>query len=183
MPTSVKIPPTQSANPLPDVVDARKSEAKAYREENSPSSISKYFADDTLQPKFVELLRHRLADALPPHLRNARIELRQADIGFWIPLGSSPMGNAYIPAGAPAGAVILGNLLGFGIVHGIRRATASEFGVAYIVIAVNDLPVPASETVGIKDSTPDEAVRSAVLRALNILAERVAALQPEAEAH
>jgi hypothetical protein len=180
-PTSVKFAPARAVGPLPNVVDARPAHAKAYREENLSSSISKYFADDTFEPTFIELLRYRLADALPPHLRNARVELRQADIGFWIPLSSSPMGNAYVPSGAPAGAVILGNLLGYSIVQGIRRATANEFGVAYIVIAVDDQPVPASETVAIsKDNKPDEAVRTAVVRALDILAQRVAAFQPEA---
>jgi hypothetical protein len=181
-PTSLKIAAAQSAGPPPAIVDARPAQAKAYREENLSSSISKYFADETLQPAFIELLRYKLADALPPHLRDARLELRQADIGFWIPMDSAPMGNAFVLAGVPSGAVVLGSLLGLGIVHGIRRASASEYGVAYIVVAVNDQPVPASETVAIKDGNADEAVRTAVLRALDGLAERIAALQPEANA-
>lgn len=179
-PTSLKIASAHAARSLPAVVDARPEQAKSYREENVSSSISKYFADDTFQPTFIELLRYKLADALPPHLLGARVELRQADIGFWIPLGASPMVSTYTPAGAPAGAAILGNLFGFGIINGIRRATANEFGVAYIVIAVNDEVVPASETEAIKDVKPDEAVRAVVLLALDVLARRVAALRPEA---
>jgi hypothetical protein len=173
-PTVVKIPASRPDRALPNIVDVRPASAKAYRDESSSSSVSKFFADETLQPPFIELLRYKLAETLPPSLRDAKIELRQADIGFWIPLGYSPLTSTYGAPGTPAGAAIIGNLLGFGIVQGLRRANASEFAAAYIAIAINGQQVPASETVAIQGIKPEEAVRAVVQRVLEIVAARAA---------
>ena len=177
-PTTVKIAPTPTTRALPEIADTRPDVDKVYREINQSSSISKFFGDDVLQPSFLDLVRYRLAEALPPHLRHARLELRQADIGFWIPLSMSSTGMPYVPPNVPAVAAIIGGLVGYGVVYGLKRAAANEYGVAYIVIAIDGESVPASEQVLIKDIKADEAVRQAVLRALDVLAERVAAFKP-----
>jgi hypothetical protein len=182
-PKSVAIKRPVAQHAATTIVDVRPPEAKSYREEESPTTISKYFADETLQPQFGELLSYKLADAIPPHLQGSRIELRQADIGFRI-IRKPPYsgGQTYAPAGVPAGAVILGNLLGFALIEGLRRATASEYGVSYIVIAIDDQPLNANESIAIKEGkTADEAVREAVSRTLDLLAEGLAAIKPPEE--
>ena len=174
-PTTVKIASIPALKPLPTIIDARPAAARVYREDNSSSSISKYFGDEVLNPAFMELLRNRLADVLPLHLQNARIELKQADIGFWIPLNMAGGGSMpYIPYNVPIGAAAVGALLGLGIVYGIKRATASEFGVSYLIITIDGESVAASESEMIKDKATEEAVRTAVTRSLDMLAERVA---------
>ena len=180
-PTTVKIAAIPALKPLPAIVDARPPAAKVYREDNSSSSISKFFGDEVLNPAFMDLLRNRLADALPPHLQNARIELTQADIGYWIPLNmAGGTGMPYIPYNVPIGAAAIGVLLGYGIVYGIKRATANEFGVSYIIITIDGESVAASESEMIKDKATEEAVRAAVTRSLDMLAERVARFAPDA---
>ncbi len=180
-PTTVKVASIPALKPLPTIIDARPPNTKLYREDNSTTSIFKYFGDEVLNPAFIELLRNRLADSLPAHLQNAHIELTQADIGFWIPLNfAGGTGMPYIPYGVPAAAAAVGLLLGYGIVYGIKRATANEFGVSYITITIDGEQLAASESEMIKDKATEEAVRAAVTRSLDLLAERVAQLQPGA---
>ena len=179
-PAAIKMATPAASRPPPTIIDRRSPEAKVYRESDTSSSVSKFFGDDVLQPQFLVLAQHQIADVLPPHLANARLELRQADIGFWIPLGSMPGGLPYMPPSIPAGPAIIGALLGYGIVYGINRASAKEFAVAHIVLTIDDQSVPASEQVAIgKDVPAAEAAKQAVYLALAKLAERVAAFTPE----
>jgi hypothetical protein len=69
---------------------------------------------------------------------------------------------------------------GEGLIHGIRRAAASESGHARIVIAVNDEEIHALETVPIADQGAENALRAALRRALDSLAERVVVMKPPA---
>jgi len=182
-PQVVRISTQAAMGPLPDILDVRAATARVYREESSGSVTRQFLADETLQPSILELLKQRLADSLPAHLRSARIELRQAEVGVVVTLWGSPPSTtpSYTPAG-PAGAIILGTLLGHGLIHGIRLAKSSTAAFADITIAINDETILGYGREVLSDrSAADEGVRRMVLRALDDITAKVAALAPPAE--
>lgn len=180
VPAKVKVAVAQSEGPAVPVIDARQPAARVYREDSTGSYVSKYFGDDTFDPTIAAALTRKLADALPATMRHAKVELRLADVGFYATMGFGSPPSPFFSPGAPATGNVIGNLLGLGIVQGIRRASASEYAVAHIAVAVDGEVVSASQTVAIAGLKPEDAVSTAVNRALDAVAERVAALRPAA---
>jgi hypothetical protein len=142
-----------------ELVDTRPPGKRIYRESDKGAS-EKIFGDDALKPKAFDLLSATLAESLPAIYRGMPVELTQLEVGFWIApvtMPGSSAGQPYIPPGIPAGAAVIGALIGSAIIYGIQRAKATETAFTMVEVKIGDRLVKASQSQVIWESNGAQA--------------------------
>ena len=172
-------------SPTPEqipIVDLRPEEARRNRVIEANGTYS-YLGDTAVEPSSVSLLSSSIAKTLPNAFQRSTIELTRLDLGFWTTEKIAMQTNTpiYVIQGAPAGANILGNLLGQAVVAAIRSSLpvgVRDAAVANIEFRVGTIPVKSVEIVAIQGSiSPALALETAVMRALKNISEKMDAMK------
>lgn len=183
VPTQIQFSSLKPSANAVQIFDTRPTQAREYREEGQGSTF-KFLGDDALRPSPVELIASRMSESLPDSHRGRPIELRRLDIGFLISPRSLPTSTGTtisVPSGTPAGAIIAGLVVAYGIIAMLNRGRADESGVAYIEVWVGSDQLRVAQTVPIANGVGAvQAVETALAGALDGLASQVRELKTTA---
>lgn len=184
-PSKVTIAATAPSAPM-RLVDERPQAERISRVDDS-TGLTRYLGDSDIQPSLVGLVNDVVVRATPPRLRDQPVRLTKLEADFWHApasnLGSRSRTPITIIQGAPAGAVVVGNLLGYGLLHlmGSKPGGSSRTQMArvYITVQIGSESVTGWHSDAIEQRTAEETMSFVAKRALEELEKNIAALEKE----